>query len=186
MSLLSRVCLILALAITWSIAYGYLVPRESETPVYEMFASLLHPDVGLRFIRNSGVCETTPNVGQISGYIDFGTNMSTVSESCNPLQLRITFFKVVLVLRSQGELRNRSIHPVVCSKYHIVIKVQQLIMFRLNGGPGCSSMIGLFQGVASGHARLFLLTARTENGPCKVNPDQQTTVLNPFRYSRLS
>ncbi|KAF8184809.1 alpha/beta-hydrolase [Pholiota molesta] len=34
----------------------------------------------------------------------------------------------------------------------------------LNGGPGCSSMIGLFQ----------------ENGPCHVNPDGATTVLNPF------
>ena len=36
---------------------------------------------------------------------------------------------------------------------------------RLNGGPGCSSMIGLFQ----------------ENGPCTVNADGATTALNPFR-----
>lgn len=42
------------------------------------FKSKTHPDVGLRFVRNSGVCETTPGVGQLSGYIDFGTNMSMV------------------------------------------------------------------------------------------------------------
>lgn len=42
------------------------------------FKSQIQADVGLRFIRNSGVCETTPGVEQLSGYIDFGTNMSMV------------------------------------------------------------------------------------------------------------
>lgn len=42
------------------------------------FKSTAQKDVGLRFIRNSGVCETTPGVEQLSGYIDFGTNMSMV------------------------------------------------------------------------------------------------------------
>ena len=32
----------------------------------------------LRFVKNSGVCETTPGVEQISGYIEVGTNMSMV------------------------------------------------------------------------------------------------------------
>ncbi|KAF9479203.1 alpha/beta-hydrolase [Pholiota conissans] len=40
----------------------------------------------------------------------------------------------------------------------------------LNGGPGCSSMIGLFQ----------------ENGPCHVNPDGATTVLNSFSWNNIS
>lgn len=35
-------------------------------------------DVGLRFVADSGVCETTPGVHQMSGYIDVGENMSTV------------------------------------------------------------------------------------------------------------
>lgn len=46
---------------------------------FETYQSAAQPDVGLRFIRNSGVCETTPGVDQLSGYIDFGTNMSMVS-----------------------------------------------------------------------------------------------------------
>lgn len=54
--------------------------RSASTHVLnlEMFKSDAQPDVGLRFVRNSGVCETTPGVNQLSGYIDFGTNMSMV------------------------------------------------------------------------------------------------------------
>ena len=35
-------------------------------------------DAKLRYVKNSGVCETTPGVNQLSGYIDVGTNMSMV------------------------------------------------------------------------------------------------------------
>ena len=35
----------------------------------------------MRFITNSGVCETTPGVQQISGYVNVGENMSMVSIS---------------------------------------------------------------------------------------------------------
>jgi hypothetical protein len=34
---------------------------------------------GIRYVKNSGICETTPNITQISGYIDVGTNMWYVS-----------------------------------------------------------------------------------------------------------
>lgn len=36
----------------------------------------------LEFIKNSGICETTPGVNQYSGYLSVGTNMnSTNSET---------------------------------------------------------------------------------------------------------
>lgn len=40
----------------------------------------------------------------------------------------------------------------------------------MNGGPGSSSMIGLLQ----------------ENGPCRVNPDSNTTELNPWSFNNYA
>ena len=42
------------------------------------FTSTKNPKVSIRFVTNSGVCETTPGVQQISGYLDVGKNMSMV------------------------------------------------------------------------------------------------------------
>ena len=76
--------------------------------------------------------------------------------------------EVVLVLRIPGVSRNCAIYFVVHDFPSLCYssKSSTILIHRLNGGPGCSSMIGLFQ----------------ENGPCKVNPDGETTTLNPFRY----
>ncbi|THH26769.1 hypothetical protein EUX98_g7412 [Antrodiella citrinella] len=109
---------------------------QSLVPSHTVFTSQLQDNVTLRFIKNSGVCETTPGVQQLSGYIDVGTNMS----------LWFWFF----------EARNNS-------------ETAPFTLW-LNGGPGCSSMIGLFQ----------------ENGPCHVNPDGNSTVLNPFSWNNIS
>lgn len=38
---------------------------------------------GLRFVENSGVCETTPGVHTVSGYIDIAKNQSLVSDITN-------------------------------------------------------------------------------------------------------
>ncbi|KAL5511019.1 hypothetical protein ACEPAG_3738 [Sanghuangporus baumii] len=80
--------------------------------VHTVFESRQQNDTKLCFIRNSGVCETTPGVGQISGYIDIGPNMS----------MWFWFF----------EAR----HSPETAPFTL----------GLNGGPGCSSMIGPFQG----------------------------------------
>ncbi|KAI0708404.1 alpha/beta-hydrolase [Earliella scabrosa] len=93
-------------------------------------------DAKLRYIRNSGVCETTPGVNQMSGYIDVGTNMS----------MWFWFFEA----RESPETAPFTLW--------------------LNGGPGCSSMIGLFQ----------------EHGPCTVNADNKTTSINPHSWNNLS
>ncbi|KAL5478228.1 hypothetical protein ACEPAI_2412 [Sanghuangporus weigelae] len=104
--------------------------------VHTVFESRQQNDTKLRFVRDSGVCETTPGVGQISGYIDIGPNMS----------MWFWFFEA---------RHNPETAPFT---------------LWLNGGPGCSSMIGLFQ----------------ENGPCNVLENDQTTVLNPFSWNNIS
>jgi len=47
-------------------------------PTPKTFQSQNMADVGLRFVSDSGVCETTPGVHQMSGYITVGQNMSMV------------------------------------------------------------------------------------------------------------
>jgi len=101
-----------------------------------VFNSKLFPDTKIRYVRNSGVCETTPGVGQVSGYIDVGTNMS----------MWFWFFEA----RQNAD--------------------QAPFTLWLNGGPGCSSMIGLFQ----------------EHGPCKVNEASNDTTLNPYSWNSVS
>ena len=74
--------ILVALAVACSltiISAATLATPPIDGPLYEKFTSSEQAGVGLRFIRNSGVCETTPGVNQLSGYIDFGTNMSMVS-----------------------------------------------------------------------------------------------------------
>ncbi|KAF9457904.1 alpha/beta-hydrolase [Collybia nuda] len=105
-------------------------------PITSTFTSAKHDDLSLRFVTDSGVCETTPGVHQMSGYIDVGVNMS----------MWFWFFEA----REAPETAPFTLW--------------------LNGGPGCSSMIGLFQ----------------ENGPCFVNPDGKTTVINPNSWNTIS
>lgn len=63
-------------------------------PVKKTFQSQNMADVGLRFVSDSGVCETTPGVHQMSGYITVGPNMSMVSRCSGTLRsiMKKSFF----------------------------------------------------------------------------------------------
>ncbi|KAF9255947.1 serine carboxypeptidase [Marasmius fiardii PR-910] len=87
----------------------------------------------LRVVENSGICETTPGVAQVSGYGDLSATES--------------IFFWYFAARN-----NSSTAPLV---------------LWFNGGPGSSSMIGLFQ----------------ELGPCRINNDTTTVSLNPFSWN---
>lgn len=54
---------------------------------------------GIRYVKNSGICETTPNITQISGYIDVETNMSMVCLCTLYSRYKLSSNTVVLVLR---------------------------------------------------------------------------------------
>jgi carboxypeptidase C (cathepsin A) len=85
------------------------------------------------FVTNSGICETTPGVNQYSGYLSVGSKFPP-SDICAPVtnisqaneNMWFWFF----------EARNNPTTAPLATWF--------------NGGPGCSSMIGLFQ-VRSSH-----------------------------------
>ncbi|KAK7052066.1 Alpha/Beta hydrolase protein [Favolaschia claudopus] len=118
------------------LARATVVPSsDSNGPTIHKFASAI-TDGALRYVNNSGICETTPGVHTMSGYVDTSSTVHTW----------FWFFAA----RNAPETAPFTLW--------------------LNGGPGCSSMIGLFQ----------------ENGPCTVNSDQRTTTLNPNSWNTVS
>ncbi|KAI9730445.1 MAG: hypothetical protein M1818_008140 [Claussenomyces sp. TS43310] len=90
----------------------------------------------IKFVTNSGICETTPGVNQYSGYLSVGKNMN----------MWFWFF----------ESRNSPTTAPLATWF--------------NGGPGCSSMIGLFQ----------------ENGPCHFVGGSSTPSLNPYSFNEYA
>ncbi|KAF9446561.1 alpha/beta-hydrolase [Macrolepiota fuliginosa MF-IS2] len=93
-------------------------------------------DGNLTYVRDSGICETTPGVHQVSGYINVSKDT----------YLWFWFF---------AARTNPDTAPLT---------------LWMNGGPGCSAMLGLFQ----------------ENGPCLVNPDGLTTAFNPYSWNNVT
>ena len=73
---LSFLFLLAFFAIEWVNATP-LYDSETDT-ILTRFTSKNNPNISIRFVTNSGVCETTPGVNQISGYLDVGKNMSMV------------------------------------------------------------------------------------------------------------
>ena len=122
-------------------------PFSDTTTIRTRFTSRNNPAISIRFVKDSGVCETTPGVHQISGYLDVGTNMSMVSIFF-PREHRWLVTNVGFSgsgSLSLEHLRNRLLSHCGMS-YSLFRRTQVIIFPRLTGGPGCSSMVGLFQG----------------------------------------
>jgi hypothetical protein len=77
------------------------------------FRSQILNDTNLRYVANSGICETTPGVTQYSGYIDVGTNMSMVSNDMVGEAGANASMTVVLVLRGSQVARDCPVHTLV-------------------------------------------------------------------------
>ncbi|KAK7737738.1 hypothetical protein SLS53_006358 [Cytospora paraplurivora] len=90
----------------------------------------------ISYVKNSGICETTPGVNQYSGYITTGVNM----------HMWFWFFE---------SRNNPATDPVA---------------LWLNGGPGCSSMQGLFR----------------ENGPCHFVDNSTEPTLNEYSWNNVA
>ncbi|CRG90755.1 hypothetical protein PISL3812_07800 [Talaromyces islandicus] len=110
-----------------------IVKRDGVT--YNVFE---HAATGakMEFVKNSGICETTPGVNQYSGYLSVGDNMN----------MWFWFF----------ESRNNASGAPLAAWF--------------NGGPGCSSMIGLFQ----------------ENGPCHFVNGETKPSLNKYSFNEYA
>jgi hypothetical protein len=79
------------------------------------FSSKLQSGVSLQYVNNSGICETTPGVHTMSGYITVGTGMSMVCSYLLQGYLDDNRCTVVLVFRSPQCVRNGAIHFMVCN-----------------------------------------------------------------------
>ncbi|EKM75506.1 hypothetical protein AGABI1DRAFT_79834 [Agaricus bisporus var. burnettii JB137-S8] len=109
------------------------VPNANSNIKTETVSSAAVTPGKLRFVEDSGVCETTPGVGQASGYGDIASDKS----------LFFWFFE------SRNDPDNDP------------------LALWFNGGPGSSSMIGLFQ----------------ELGPCRITNDSRSVTPNEFAWN---
>ncbi|CAE6534156.1 unnamed protein product [Rhizoctonia solani] len=110
-------------------------PTEPQSKIAAAIPTTRTPGK-LRYVENSGVCETTSGVYQASGYADLTSSQS----------IWFWFFAA----RNNPDTAPLSIW--------------------LNGGPGSSSMIGLFQ----------------ELGPCRINQDEATLSRNAYSWNEYS
>ena len=105
----------------------------------------------LKYIADSKICETTPGVKQYSGYLSVGPDMNmyaTTTSTC-PSLIRYRWFWF-FEARKDPE--------------------QAPLVTWFNGGPACSSMIGLFQ----------------ENGPCRFENNASEPSLNPYSFNNVA
>ncbi|EEA24475.1 hypothetical protein TMatcc_007577 [Talaromyces marneffei ATCC 18224] len=133
-----------SLAATATVSAQYFPPpREGLTVI----KSSVTEGVTISY-KEPGICETTPNVKSFSGYVHLPPN--TLNDVNLDQNYSInTFF---WFFESRHDPANAP------------------LSIWMNGGPGSSSMIGLFQ----------------ENGPCRVNADSNSTTLNPHSWNNYA
>lgn len=93
-------------------------------PEVTTFTSNIHADVSIRFVTDSGVCETTPGVHQMSGYVDVGTNMSMVN--CLVFHIHDISYKISFVCSGFGFSKQenlRRLHRLLSGKSDLCISV---------------------------------------------------------------
>lgn len=119
------------------------------------FTVFEHAATGARmeFVTNSGICETTPGVNQYSGYLSVGPNEN----------MWFWLYVNSLILLRACQLN-------FCSFEARNNPTTAPLATWFNGGPGCSSMIGLFQ----------------ENGPCHFVNGESTPSLNPYSWNNYA
>ncbi|KAF2435542.1 alpha/beta-hydrolase [Tothia fuscella] len=91
------------------------------------------------------ICETTEGVRSFSGYVSLPAKVLAADAEIQNYTLNTFFW----FFESRKDPKNAP------------------VSIWMNGGPGVSSMIGLFQ----------------ENGPCNVNADSNSTTLNPWSWN---
>ncbi|ETI22246.1 hypothetical protein G647_06319 [Cladophialophora carrionii CBS 160.54] len=95
--------------------------------------------------KEPGICETTPGVKSYAGYVH-------------------------LPAGTLGDLNEAQPYPINTFFWFFEARKDPLnapLSIWMNGGPGSSSLLGLFD----------------ENGPCMVNPDSNSTRLNPWSWN---
>ncbi|OJD16314.1 hypothetical protein AJ78_03526 [Emergomyces pasteurianus Ep9510] len=96
--------------------------------------------------KQTSICETTPDVKAYAGYVHLPPG----------------------TLEDVGVYQNYTINTFFWFFEAREDSTNAPLSVWLNGGPGSSSMYGLFQ----------------ENGPCTVNHDSNSTTLNPWSWNR--
>jgi len=93
------------------------------------------------YVKNSGICETTPGVNQYSGYFSVGSK----TFHFHPIRQKLNLIP-----------GNESMWFWFFESRNDPASAPLAVWF--NGGPGCSSMIGLFQvGLQPPLAKRFML-----------------------------
>ncbi|KAF1985629.1 putative carboxypeptidase S1 [Aulographum hederae CBS 113979] len=107
--------------------------------------SKVEPGVTISY-KEPGICETTEGVKSYAGYVTLPAN-SLGDVGVNDNYTVNTFF---WFFESRKDPANAP------------------LSIWMNGGPGSSSLIGLFQ----------------ENGPCNINMDSNSSTINPWSWNR--